>query len=71
MRFEKIFSNIDHKAVHTKWQKEMKKLEQSDWTSCYTAGVSEYARDTFLKLLNDVEWCNTNLQKPDRLYREV
>ncbi|CAC5396863.1 unnamed protein product [Mytilus coruscus] len=40
----------------------MKKLEQSDWTSCHTVDISEHARDTCLKLLDDVEWCKKNYQ---------
>ncbi|CAC5396864.1 unnamed protein product [Mytilus coruscus] len=55
MHFEEALSHIDHKAVRTKWQEEMKKLEQSDWTSCHTVDISEHARDTCLKLLDDVE----------------
>ncbi|CAC5370685.1 unnamed protein product [Mytilus coruscus] len=47
------------------------KLEQSDWISCHTIDISEHARDTFLKLLDDVEWCKKNLPKPDRLYKDV
>ncbi|CAC5410118.1 unnamed protein product [Mytilus coruscus] len=71
MHFEEALSHIDHKAVRTKWQEEMKKLEQSDWTSCHTVDISEHARDTFLKLLDDVEWCKKKLPKPDRLYKDV
>ncbi|CAC5406544.1 BIRC7_8 [Mytilus coruscus] len=61
MHFEEALSHIDHKAVRTKWQEEMKKLEQSDWISCHTIDISEHARDTFLKLFDDVEWCKKNL----------
>lgn len=71
MHFEEALVNVNRKAVINMWQDEMKKMEWSGWANRNTVDISERARETFVELLEDVDWCKKNLPKPDRLYNDV
>ncbi|CAC5416580.1 unnamed protein product [Mytilus coruscus] len=60
MHLKKPILHRSQSSAH-KVARRNEKLEQSNWTSCYTVDISEHARDTFIKLLDDVEWRKKNL----------
>ena len=68
--FEGALDTVDRKAVIDKWTAALKRIEGKYGTN-FQVNIDDTARSKFVRLLENVEWCKTNLPKPDRVCKDV
>ena len=60
---EEALETVDCEEVRKKWDNEMTRMDKMRYNEKIRVEIDEHSRKSCIELLQDTEWCRTNLPK--------
>ena len=68
---EEALETVDREEVRKKWCNEMTRMDKMRYNENIRVEIDQHSRKRFIELLQDTEWCRTNLPKVEMIHRDV
>ena len=68
---EEALETVDREEVRKKWDNEMTRMDKLRYNEKIRVEIDEHSRKSFIELLQDTEWCRTNLPKVEIIHKDV
>ena len=71
MYLEEALETVDREEVRKMWDNEMTRMDKMGYNEKIRVEIDEHSRKCFIELLQDTEWCRTNLPKVEIIHKDV
>ena len=68
---EEALETVDREEVRKQWDNEMTRMDKLRYSEKIRVEIDEHYRKSFIELLQDTEWCRTNLPKAEIIHRRT